>query len=310
MGVEFQITLYAGGEKAANAALEAAFERINQLNSIMSDYDSSSELSRLGQTAPSKEPVKLSKELFLVLAKAQSLSRRTGGAFDVTVGPLTKLWRRARRRKQMPEAGDLAAARAATGYRRLELDAKTRTARLLRPNMRLDLGGIAKGYAADEALAVLRRRGITRAVVNGSGDMAIGDPPPRKKGWEVGVNPRAPGGPPSEFLLLANCGVAASGDMYQFVEIDGRRYSHILDPRTGLGLTDRSSVTVVARDCMTADSLASAVSVLGPKDGLKLVKETPGAEARILRIEGDRQRSYATPGYCRLPRARPSGAAR
>jgi thiamine biosynthesis lipoprotein len=165
----------------------------------------------------------------------------------------------------------------------LRLDEKNKTAELLRPGMRLDLGGIGQGFAVDEALETLRELGIRRALVNGSGDIGAADPPPGETGWKVGIAPLEPGGKPSRVLLLANRAVSTSGDAFQFVEVDGVRYSHLVDPKTGIGLTDRSSVSIVAPDCTTADALASAVSVLGPKKGLALVERTAGAAALIVR---------------------------
>jgi thiamine biosynthesis lipoprotein len=168
------------------------------------------------------------------------------------------------------------------------LNSKDHTAELLVPNMRLDLGGIAKGYAIDAALNVLRERGIAIALVSGGGDMMAGDSPPGKKGWRVEVAPLdVTNAPPARFVLLSNRALATSGDVFQHVEIDGKRYSHIVDPRTGLGLTDRSLVTVIADDCTTADSLATAVSVLGPAKGLALVESTPRAAVHIVRKPGE-----------------------
>jgi thiamine biosynthesis lipoprotein len=149
--------------------------------------------------------------------------------------------------------------------------------------MRLDLGGIGIGYAVDEALKVLRSRSIIRALVDASGDIGAGDPPPGKTGWTVEVVPLSSDDTPSRTVSLANAAVSTAGDAFQFVEIGGRRYSHIVDPRTGLGLTDRIAVTVIAPDCTTADSLDTAVSVLGPIAGLALVEKTPGAAAFIVR---------------------------
>ena len=217
-----------------------------------------------------------------MLHAAQRLSSETGGAFDVTVGPLTKLWRRARRQHQLPSAVRMSAARAATDYTSVVLDAKTCTAQLLKPGMRLDVGGIAKGYAADQALLELTRLGICRALVNASGDMSASGPPPGKPGWVVGVAPLQPSAPPSLFGYLANQSIATSGDAFQYVEIDGKRYSHIVDPRTGLGLTQRSSVSILADNGTDADAIASAVSVMGPDAGLKFVKQRAGVEALII----------------------------
>jgi thiamine biosynthesis lipoprotein len=283
MGVPFKIILYARDEQAANAAFDAAFARIAQLNSVLSDYDPASELSRLSRTSGTNARVALGADLWRVLARSQELAERTDGAFDVTVGPYVRLWRRARRSKEMPTAERMAAARAAVGHQFLQLDAQGHTAELLRPGMRLDLGGIAMGYAVDEALAVLKSRGITRVLIDASGDIGVGDPPPGKNGWAISAVPLSEEGTPSREILLANAAVTTSGDAFQHVVIGGRRYSHIVDPRTGLGLSDQTGVTVIARDCITADGLATAVSVLGPIAGLKLVEGTPGAAALIVR---------------------------
>jgi thiamine biosynthesis lipoprotein len=288
MGVPFRIVLYAAGRAQAEAAARAAFARVAALNAVMSDYDSDSELSRLSQTSGTGQAVKLGEDLWTVLARAQDLARRTDGAFDVTVGPCVNLWRKARRDRALPDPVRLARARAATGWRHLELDAKQRTARLRAPGMRLDLGGIAKGYAVDEALKVLASRGIRSALASGGGDLAVSDPPPGKPGWRIEVAALdAPDAPPARHVLLRRAGLATSGDLFQHVEIGGARYSHIVDPRTGLGLTDRSQVTVIARDCLTADSLSTAISVLGPERGLDLANAS-GAGVYLARQPGGR----------------------
>jgi thiamine biosynthesis lipoprotein len=294
MGVPFTIVLYAQDRAAANRGFDAAFARIEGLGDVFSDYDATSEAMRLCASAPHSEGVPVSEDLWKVLARARALSRRTGGAFDVTVGPLTKLWRRARRRREFPPNDRLEEARNAVGYQLIQLDETNRRVRLTRADMRLDFGGIAKGYAADEALKVLRAKGIEQALVNASGDIAAGRPPPGKAGWKVGVAPLELDGPPSLFLRLANAGIATSGDAFQYVEIAGRRFSHIVDPRTGLGLARRSSVSIIASDCATADSLASAVSVCGPENGLPLVENTPGGAAFIVVLENGKVRTVAS----------------
>jgi thiamine biosynthesis lipoprotein len=288
MGVPFRIVLYAPDRARAEAAARAAWARIAALNAVMSDYDSDSELSRLAATAGSGQAVPLSEDLWRVLERAQALARRTDGAFDVTVGPAVILWRKARRDRALPDPARLARARAAIGWQHLELDARRRTARLRVPGMKLDLGGIAKGYAADEALKVLAEQGIHHALVSGGGDLAVSDPPPGKPGWRIEVAPpeAAAGGPPRH-VQLRRAGLATSGDLFQHVEIGGVRYSHIVDPRTGMGLTDQSQVTVIARDGMTADSLSTAISVLGPGRGLALA-DAFGAGVFVVRRTGDR----------------------
>jgi thiamine biosynthesis lipoprotein len=305
MGVLFTLVLYAPDRDTANSGFDAAYARIRQLNGVLSDYDSRSEARRLCAAAPHSQGVQVSDDLWRMLSHAQRLSRRTDGAFDVTVGPLTKLWRRAHRRREYPPADRLAQARRAVGYRYVELDEQQRTVRLTRPDMRLDFGGLAKGFAADEALKVLRERGLDRALVNASGDIAAGQPPPGKSGWKIGVAPLEPGGAPSRFLVLFDAAIATSGDAFQFVEIDGTRYSHIVDPRTGEGLRSRSSVSVIARDGTTADGLASAVSVLGPEKGMRLIEETRDTAAFIVVQENDKVRTLASQRFGEYEEASP-----
>ena len=195
------------------------------------------------------------------------------GAFDVTIGPLTKLWRRARRWKELPEAEALAAARASVGYQFLRLDPKLARLRLLKPNMRLDLGGIAKGYAAEEAVKAVVGCGVSRVLVRASGDIAAADPPPGERGWRVGIAPLNPDDPPKRFVEIANCGISTSGDARQHLIVNGRRYSHIIDPRTGEPVSGRSSVTVIAprgtpRRCIGHRGLG-----LGPDKALALIRQ-------------------------------------
>lgn len=287
MGVEFEVVLYAPNEATANKAFAAAFGRIARLDATLSDYNPQSEISRLSEASPTPAPVELSDDLWTVLQHSQALSKRTGGAFDITIGPLTKLWRRARRNHQLPAADQLDAARRAVGYQLLRLDPARHTAELLAPAMRLDAGGIAKGFAADEALAALQRLGITHALVRASGDIAAGDPPPGEHGWLIGLAPLDPNAPPVHFIRLANQAVSTSGDSRQHLEIDGRRYSHIIDPATGMGIGSRSSVSIIAPSGIEADSLASAVSVLGPQKGLALIEATPHAAAFVIHTPDD-----------------------
>jgi thiamine biosynthesis lipoprotein len=255
------------------------------LNAVFSDYDSDSEALRLSHAAPMERPLPVSPEMWTVLERSLRLSQRTGGAFDVTIGPLSRLWRRARRRREIPSPDRLRQAVAAIGHQHVRLDSEAHAVKLSVPGMRLDFGGIAKGFAADEAIRTMRKLNVQRCLVNAGGDIAMGEPPQQQTGWRIGVAPLEADDPPSRFLRLSNCGIATSGDAWQSVEIGGKRYSHIVDPRTGIGVVDRSSVTVVARDCMTADSLASAVSVLGPRQGIELVEQTCGASCLIVHVE-------------------------
>ncbi|HUR54830.1 MAG TPA: FAD:protein FMN transferase [Gemmataceae bacterium] len=291
MGTTFRVVLYATDKEGAKKAADAAFARVAELDGIMSDYKKDSELMKLCRT--SGEDVPVSADLFAVLTAADKLSIASDGAFDVTVGPVVQLWRIARRTQQLPDAKELAAARSKVGYRHVQLDAAKRTVRLRLPGMQLDLGGIAKGYAADEALKVLRdKHQITRALVAAAGDITCGDPPPDKPAWDVDIAPIAKGQKPRR-LKLANAAVSTSGDIEQFVEIAGVRYSHVVDPKTGLGMTGRRGATVIAKNGVTADSMTKAVLLMPPEKVLALVEATPDAAAYIV-IVGEKEKLAIT----------------
>ena len=283
MGSRFSIVLYAENDDQARTAFGAAFRRIADLDQALNDYDPRSELSKLSAASPTQSPVTASDDLWAVMLHSRRFHGESGGAFDVTVGPLTSLWREARRKKTLPTVKQREAALAAVGFQHVAMIEASQSISLARANMRIDLGGIAKGFAVDEALAALKKHGIESALVNGGGDIAASAAPPLREGWKIGVAPLAADAKPSRFLLIAHQAIATSGDTWQFVEIDGVRYSHIVDPQTGLGLTERSSVTVVAPDCTTADALASAISVLGLTKGVALVERMEGASALVIR---------------------------
>jgi thiamine biosynthesis lipoprotein len=164
----------------------------------------------------------------------------------------------------------------------LHLDSQSQSVRLAREGIRIDLGGIAKGYAADAAIAELKRRGATRALVAAGGDVVVGDPPPGKRGWVVGVAPFGRDDRLAGSLLLANCAVSTSGDAEQRVELNGMRYSHIIDPRSGMALTRRQGSTVVAREGSTADALATSLCVLDLAKALATADSVDGAAAIVV----------------------------
>lgn len=280
MGLDFRITIYAPDESVAESAAKDAYARIAQLNAILSDYDSDSELSKLSRTSGTDTWQPISPDLWRVLEAGQILAQRSNGAFDLTIGPSVNLWRRARRQHQLPTANLLEEMRERVGYQNLLLDSVHHTAKLTQPNMRLDAGGIAKGFALDEALKVLGDHGLTRAMIHAGGDMTFGDPPPDRAHWEIAL-PNFVNAGPAPVVELKNCALATSGDLNQFVEIDGARYSHIVDPRTGIGLTNRSLVHVIAPHAMTSDSLSTVISVLGPVNGTALLKHYPGTSCQI-----------------------------
>jgi thiamine biosynthesis lipoprotein len=302
MGSEFKIVLYSPDAPTARRASRRAFDRIAALDLALSDYNPESELMRLCDKAGGP-PVPVSADLFTVLERSKSTYERSHEAFDVTIGPVVRLWRRARRDGKMPAADTLARARALVSSDFMELDPKTRTVKLQKPGMKLDLGAIAKGYASDEAIKVLKAEGIRSALVAGAGDIVVSGPPPGKPGWTVAIAPLGvPGIAPEPPLFLHDAAVSTSGDAERYVEIEGKRYSHIVDPKTGLGVVDRSSVTVVAPDGATADALDTTVYILGPARGLALVDTIPGASALIVRSINGRPERHESSGFRSLPR--------
>ncbi|MBM3990738.1 MAG: FAD:protein FMN transferase [Planctomycetes bacterium] len=295
MGTTFRIVLYADDAPAAERAALAAFARVRELDARLSDYRDDSEISRLSGTSGGGEFVALSSDAWRVLALAQYFAQVSDGAFDATVGPAVALWRRARRQGELPSEARIADALERTGWRHVELDASTRSARLDRALMKLDCGGIAKGYALDAALDVLAQQGIERALVDGGGDVAARKAPPGSAGWIVAVRPFGNENT-AVSIVLENAALATSGDAYQSLELDGVRYSHIVDPRTARALVARTNATVLAADGASADALATALCVLGPREGLELAARE-GCDARIAREGPYGIESSATKGF-------------
>jgi FAD:protein FMN transferase len=288
MGTVFRIELYAENKDAAERAVAAAFKRVDEINAIASDYLPESEVSRLNREPANKE-VAVSGDLIALILKSVDIARSTEGAFDITAAYAVQQWRRAKRQKQLPAAAQTAKAIAMTDWKALRLDEKSRTVTKLKDGLMLDLGGIGKGYAADAALAVLKEHGFTQALVAGSGDLAIGDAPSGKEGWEVALRTFER---PEEkdavlHVTLSRCGCSTSGDLHQFLELDGKRYSHIVNPRTGLGLTERIACTVIAQDATTSDALATGMCVLGVDKGLRFAEQqSPPLMVRFTKMQG------------------------
>lgn len=299
MGTYMAITVYASDEAAGKKAIAAAFDRVEQVEAVISTWRRKSDASKLIRAA-GKPPIVIHPHLYALLARAIEVSEETGGAFDVTAGPLIQLWKRAHRIRRLPPDDVIAAARARVGYRYLRLILQGRKAQLTRKNMRIDLGAIGKGYSIDQAVAVLRAAGISAALVDAGGDIYALGAPPGRAGWLVGVrDPQQPSRILAKPLLVKDCAAATSGDYEQFVELDGRRFSHILDPRTGWPVEGVSSVTVIAPDATTADAYATAVSVLGPKAAVAFAEKRPHVELLILHKNGDKVARTRSSGFGR-----------
>jgi FAD:protein FMN transferase len=267
MGTPVRIQLYAANERRATAAFHAAFARIAQLEAVLSDSRPQSELNRICRTAVGR-PAAAGADLFQVLAASQKLAEETGGAFDITMGPVIRLQRQAREQNRLPDAAALRDAQSRCGYRKIHLDPANRTVLLDQAGMQLDLGVIAKGYAADQALLAMAPIRIRSASVSAGGDLAVGDPPPRHHGWKIGIDlyGRAEDGL-ARSVELSNVAVSTSSD-------------------SEMGLTQPIAVTVVAPHGIDASGLAAAVSVLGADRGMEFIERLPDVAALLVTGEG------------------------
>ena len=295
LGTRFRILLHHDDAEVAARAAEAAFARVEELDGILSDYDSGSELRRLARSGVGTHDV--SPELHAVLALAERLQVETDGAFDVRTGGLTRLWRRARRRGELPAAEGLARALERLQAGSFSASQVGMRVSLTADDLELDLGGLAKGFVLDEVLVVLAEHGVHAALVDGGGDLVASGPPPGRDAWTVVVSdlPGLEGEP--LVLPLVRGALATSGDTYQHLELDGVVHSHLVDPRTGQALTDRAAATVLAPTAVVADGLASALCVLEPAAGLGLLAERAGCAARIGRGTGDALQVWTSPDF-------------
>lgn len=285
MGTWWKIILYATNETQAKLAVDEAFKKIKELDDKFTDYYAESELMQLCYKSGNGE-VKVSDELYDIIEKSLKISKLTDGAFDITAGTVVQLWRWSGRHRQLPPKEKMERALSLVGYQNIKLNPRKKTITLAKEGMRLDLGGIAKGYAADKCLEILKKHGITSALVAASGDIAIGCPPPGKKGWRIDIGSGENQTNTLGLVLeLKNCGISTSGDVEQYIEINGIRYSHILNPKTGLGLTNRIQATVIAENATLSDPLATSMCILGKEKGLKLIDKIKSA-ALIITQDG------------------------
>ncbi len=289
MGTQFTLTFYAPDSLTAQRANAAVNARMDTLNQVMSDYLDGSEINRLSGTGGQNRWVRVSTDLFDVLQKARTIARLSKGRFDPTIGPLSLLWRRAVRRGEFPTARQRRRARRAVGYRLMQLDSLTHSVKLLRKGMRLDVGGIGQGFAIDEAGNVLRKLGIRAFLVDLGGDVLAGDAPANHQSWSVALD--------STILFLSNAAVTTSGDTYRHLDYRGQRYSHVMNPRSGLGLRHFVQATVQATDGWRADALTKVFSVAGYQASRRLLRRFPGAGVRIWENKNGRLRQWQSAGF-------------
>jgi thiamine biosynthesis lipoprotein len=293
MGTTVEIFLYASTRDRAATLFEAAFQEIERIESALSTYRSTSEISRINAAAAHR-PVVTDPEVFGLIVRALEYGRRTGGAFDVTVGPLVKAWGFFRGDGRYPSADALSEACAKVGWQRVAVDAARRSIRFLTAGLELDLGGIGKGFALDGAARLLRGHGVDRALlgVGQSSYVAIGAPPDAR-GWPITVpSPHNPARALST-ILLRDRSLSTSGSDQQYFEVDGQRYSHIIDPRTGEPVTGMVQVTVIAPTATESDALSTALFVLGRERAAALIEGLEGKAALLVTDDGGEEQIVA-----------------
>lgn len=268
LGTFVTITAYSSDWEGLNSAISAAFEEFRKVDAIMSIHRPDSELSRLNVSAP-VEPVRVSPELFEAIAAAKKVWRESDGSFDATVRGLADLWGFIWKREyRLPKEEELQGALDHTGFRFVELNPQTQSIRFLKEGISIDLGGIGKGWAVDRAIEKLRSLGVTNAMVKAGGDLRVSGTPPGETFWTVQLeDPNKKGARIA--VRLNDAALSTSGDYENFFEHEGRRYSHILDPRTGMPVAEAASCTVIAPTCTESDAWATACMVYGADKSLK-----------------------------------------
>jgi thiamine biosynthesis lipoprotein len=270
MGSAFNLIIVSADSNKANHLAQKSYELVDSLNHIFSNYDSSSELSKINASA-GLLPYKMSRAMLDLVQKSQYAYIQSKGAYDISIGPLSSLWRKARKAKLFPEASTVLATKKLVGFAQIKINKRLGTIFLPNANMQLDFGGIAKGYIAQWVINFLKANGIQQALVDAGGDIVMSGPPLNQQGWLIGVNlPETTDQLLNKKLQLSNCSVATSGDVYQFIEYKGVKYSHIINPLTGYGVTNLRNVTIVAKTGATADWLATACSILPIKEAKQL----------------------------------------
>ncbi len=249
MGTLFKIAVYANDSVSVGAVAALAFAKLDSLNLSLSDYREDSEVNRLCRAAGDGQFHVVSDDLWQILLYSKEAALLSNYLFDVSVGSLSQLWRRMKRQKVLPSSEQIADAKSKVGFDKILFSPSTNAVQLLSKGMRIDFGGIGKGFAEDEMLKIFRLHGFSQVMIEAGGNIVVGEAPPRSKGWEIEVFKKK--------KHYQNCGISTSGDVFQWVEIEGVRYAHILDPRTGLGSLNVRQVTIIAKDGTTSDWLST-----------------------------------------------------
>jgi len=274
MGTSIEVEAFGGTAELREAAIDEAFGAVAEVDRLMSNYREDSELSLINREATGRA-VRISDPMLSVLQAAHRVSEQSHGGFDITVGPLVKLWGLHDKKPHLPTRTELDAVRPLVDYRNVVLDAAAHTVHFNRPGVEIDLSGIAKGFAVEVASNILRRRGLTGFIDAGGNQYLLGTPP-GKAAWTIGV--KDPDRPARLLGVIdtPETSVSTSADYANYVEINGRKYGHILDPRTMQPSEAALSVTILSRDGTMADACSKAAFILGPTAGIAFIDSIPG----------------------------------
>lgn len=290
MDTVMEITAYGDNKEEA---VKEAFKEIKHIHELSDNFDEHSQVSQVNQMA-GQQPVKVDHELIRMIQRANELSDQLDGTFDVTIGPLTDLWGIGRKGDYVPSQEEIEQVLPLVNYHLLEVNQQENTLYLPKKGMKLDLGGIAKGYAVDRAIEILKAKGIKSALINAGGDVRVIGSKPDGTPWRIGVqHPRNTEGVIAKLALTGWDNMETSGDYQRFIVSQGVRYSHILDPRTGRQPQGTISVTLVGNSSTDDDIFSTALFILGPEKGMEKIKNFPGAEAIFV---NEKEKVYITPG--------------
>ncbi|MCK4648364.1 FAD:protein FMN transferase [bacterium] len=284
MDTEVEIILPQGSEED----FAAAFNEMRRIEKLMDIHNPESEISRVNKLAD-EEPVKVSKEIFMVLKEALKYSRLTSGTFDVSIRPLSRLWGGKGKLKEVPEARDLEKKLPLVNYKNIILNERNQTVEFKRKGMALDLGGIAKGYALDCVIRVLKEREIKEALINAGGDIRVMG----EKVWKIGLQHPRKEHEVLAVIRLKDQAIATSGDYQRYFIKEGKRYHHIINPKTGYPANKCMSVTIIGPSAIQTDILATAVFILGPEKGMELIESLNDVEGLIINAQG---KVFLSPG--------------
>ncbi len=286
MGSRFDLTVVATDSLRANRAFEMATGEITRIERLISSWDPASQTSEINRQA-GIAAVQVDRELFELIRRSLGISKLTDGAFDITYASMDRIWVFDGSMTQMPDPADVRSSVSRVGYDKIVLDEQALSVYLPEKGMKIGFGAIGKGYAADMARALLQKHGVSAGIINASGDMNAWGKPPHEDAWKVAITNPVRKDKVFAVLPLQDGAIVTSGDYERFVEFDGVRYAHIIDPRTGYPATGVVSVTVLAPKAELADALATSVFVMGVEAGLDRINQLPGVECIIIDHQGE-----------------------